>query len=380
MRAYQQADEIALVHSGEDFFIRLVRLLDEAQQTVHLQTYIYDEDDTGRLVAEALKRAAQRGVQVRVMVDSFGSKDLSLPFVEELRQAGVDFRFFLHLVSIRKWRAGRTLHHKVAVADGCCALVGGINIADKYRGTEREAAWLDFAVWVRGAVCRQLDQWCTDIFLHQYWKTPKWRKGRHPLLPEGSREGLVRFRRNDWMRRKTEIYQSYAQAISASRQSLIIVASYFLPGQSVRRRLKAAARRGVDVRILLTGPSDVALSRLAEDYLAYWLLKNNIRVFRWEKSVMHGKTILVDDQWASLGSYNINRLSRLRSLELNADIVDPAFTANFRQYLDDLLLHRCTEVRNSDAPDFSNRWQRWKARLAYHFAVYLMRFLFPGRR
>jgi len=382
MNAYQPADSIALVLSGADFFARLAHLLDHARETVHVQTYIFVADDTGHMVADALKRAARRGVSVWVMADGHGSKELPKAFISDLRGAGIRFRFFKHVVSILKWQGGRTLHQKVVVVDRRTALVGGINIADKYRGSPEVPAWLDFAVQIEGDVCHDLHDLCSDIYRHQYWKTRfsvKWRK-KTAFLPDPPRDGLVRFRLNDWIRRKTEIYQSYAKGISTARESLVIVASYLLPGRVVRKRLSAAARRGVTVRMLLTGPSDVPLARWAEQYLAYWMLKKGIRVFHWEKSVMHGKTILVDGQWASIGSYNLNPLSRFRSLELNVDIADPAFTKYFCAYIDDLLLHRCTEVTKENMPEFSNRWHLFKAWLSYQFSVYLMQFLFPKKR
>ncbi len=177
-----------------------------------------------------------------------------------------------------------------------------------------------------------------------------------------------------------EIYQSNRTGILTARQSLVIIASYFLPNRTLRKHLKAAARRGVAVKILLTGPSDVELSRLAEQYLAWWLQKNGIRVFRWERSVLHGKAILADDNWASLGSYNVNRLSRIRSVELNVDILDPGFVQYFRDYLDDLLTNHCVEITADPRSLFPSRLARWKAQLAYHVAVYLMRILFPERR
>jgi cardiolipin synthase len=380
MRTYLPAESIELVHSGSDFFDRLIQLLEHASESIHFQTYIFENDGTGSRVAKALQAAAERGVSVWLIVDQFGSKNLSVPFIENLQKSGVRFRFFNQAVSFWKWRFGRTLHHKVVVVDGVHALVGGINIADKYHGTAGQAAWLDFAVYVRGAVCLQLAQLCTDIFKHQFWKNHLREKGRSRLLPEGTRDGMVRFRLNDWVRRKTEVYQSYAQGISSARKSIVLTVSYFLPGRSVRQRLKAAVRRGVEVRILLTGPSDVNLSRQAEQFLISWMLRRGMRVFRWEQSVMHGKTMLVDGHWTTLGSYNINRLSRFRSLELNLDIADPGFNAHFSLTLDALLLQQCTEITTENNPDFSSSWRRWKARIAYHVAVYLMRLFFSERR
>ncbi len=379
MRAYLPAESIELVYSGNDYFDRLVRLIDAARVSVHLQIYIFQNDDTGNHVAAALCRATARGVEVWLMVDGFGSKDLPKVFVKSLLDAGIKFRFFKSFFSFRKWRFGRTLHHKVLVVDDLQALVGGINIAEKYQGNSTQTAWLDFAVQIHGPVCAQLSHLCLDIFFHQYWKRHGREKGKSVLLPDGDRTGLVRFRLNDWLRRKTEVQQSYIRGISAAQKSLVITASYFLPGRSVRRRLKAAVRRGVDVRILLTGPSDVRLARMAEQFLSHWMLKRGIRVFIWEHSVMHGKTILFDQQWSSLGSYNINRLSRIRSLELNVDIADPEFNQRFSLRMDEMLA-QCTELKIENLPEYSSAWSRLKSRVAYHVAVYLMRVLFPERR
>lgn len=379
MKTYLPADEITLVHSGEDYFTRLLELLGKARKTIHLHTYIFENDETGTEVGAALRAAAARGVQVRVLVDSIGSGELPRWFVSDMQAAGVEFRFFEQVVSLWKWRFGRTLHHKITVVDGKEALLGGINIAGKYRGTAEQPAWLDFAVQLRGTVCAELFQLCESVFLHRYWQ--KKYQEREPVRPPSLKRpaGLLRIRQNDWLRRKTEISQSYRQGIAGAQQALSIVASYFLPGFRLRRQLFAAARRGVEIKVLLTGPSDVLLARQAEQYLAYWLIRKGIRVFRWEKSVLHGKAIQSDGRWTSLGSYNINRLSRMRSVELNADILDPEFNRVFAAFLDDLFTRQCVEI-TAETLRPSGLWGRWKARLAYRLAYFLMRVLFPPRR
>ncbi|MCC6462262.1 MAG: hypothetical protein IT260_17475 [Saprospiraceae bacterium] len=381
MTVYQAAEELVLVHSGDDFFNRLEQLLDGARERIHFHTYIFQADATGQRVADALVRAAARGVRVQLLVDGYGSQDLPQYFIQDLRKAGVEFRFFDPFMSFWQRNFGRTLHHKVVVADANQALIGGINIADKYRGSDTEPPWLDFAVLIRGEVCREMSDLCERIFAHDFWKKKR-KKSNPKATPDHTQKpgNLLRFRQNDWLRRKTEIYQSYRSGILSARSELIIVASYFLPGRELRRHLAAAAKRGVAIKILLTGPSDVQLSRLAEQYLSDWLLRKGIRVFRWEKSVLHGKAILVDQRWASLGSYNVNRLSRFRSVELNVDILAPRFIQQFNQYLNQLLGTECTEVTPLSLPYFTSPWQRLKSRLAYHLAVYLMRVLFPEKR
>ncbi len=381
MKPYIRAERIELVHSGEDYFTRLLSLIEEAQQSIHLQVYILADDRTGREVAEALLRAAARGVQVWVIADGYGSSELPQAFVERLKTGGVHFRFFQHVVSLLRWQAGRTLHHKVVVVDAARAMVGGINIADRYRGSQQEPPWLDFAVYIEGEVCQYLHDLCTDIFQHQYWKRRWPRRGQKAeWLPPPPREGLVRFRLNDWLRRKSEVFYSYLHALRGAQHSLTLVASYFLPGPLVQRRLVRAARSGVQVRLILTGPSDVPPMKWAERYLAYFLIKKGVRVFLWQHSVMHGKAIIADNIWASVGSFNLNPLSRFRSLEMNVDIADPAFVRTFAAHVERLFEEYCMEITAERLPELANRWTRLKARAAYYFAVFAMRVLFPPKR
>ncbi|MCS6930338.1 MAG: phospholipase D-like domain-containing protein [Saprospiraceae bacterium] len=390
MKAYVRAEQVEFIPSGEPYFRRLITLIAEAQKTFHLQVYIFADDRTGTEVAEALRAAARRGVQVRVIVDGFGSSALPNAFVERMQADGVHFRFFKHWLSLKRWQGGRTLHQKVAVADARRALIGGINIADRYRGTPEEPAWLDLAVYIEGEVCRYLNDLCDDIFYHHYWKR-RWpqRKdwtawiaavGKTAWLPPPPREGLVRFRLNDWLRRKSEVFYSYLHAIRDAKHSLTLIASYFLPGPAIRQRLERAVKRGVLVRLLLSGPSDVPLMKWAERYVAYDLIRKGVHVFLWQHSVMHGKAILVDGQWASVGSFNLNPLSRFRSLEMNVDVADPTFVRTLCDYIETLFEQYCVQITAERLPEFANFWTRLKAQLAYFVAVLLMRVLFASSR
>lgn len=381
MKEYVKADRVELVHSGEDYFARLLRLIADAQRSLHIQTYIFADDRTGREVAEALLEAVQRGVQVWVIADGFGSAALPGAFVQRLKEGGVHFRFFRHIVSVWRWQGGRTLHQKVVVADARRALIGGINIADKYRGTPEEPAWLDFAVYIEGSACQHLHDLCTDIYEHYYWKKRWPRRGKKAdWLPPPPRQGLVRFRLNDWLRRKTEVFHSYLHAMRGAERSLTLVASYFLPGLLVQRRLERAVQRGVEVRLLLTGPSDVPPMKWAERYVAYHLIQKGVRVFLWQQSVMHGKAILVDGLWASVGSFNLNPLSRFRSLEMNVDVADPTFVRTLCDHIEALFEQHCMEITRERLPEFANFWTRLWARSAFYFAMLAMRVLFPPSR
>ena len=139
MNSYEKAESVQLVFSGDNYFEILQQIIAGAKNVIHLQTYIFEEDKTGHEVAESLKNAAKRGVKIYLLADAFGSKNLSKNFIVQMKNAGIQFRFFSPLFSSEGIRFGRRLHHKIVVADKCVALVGGINITDKYHGSVKES-------------------------------------------------------------------------------------------------------------------------------------------------------------------------------------------------------------------------------------------------
>lgn len=347
---YLPGNELELVTSGEPYFEALLALIKSAQSLLFFQVYIFEEDKTGQEVAAALKEAAGRGVKIYVAVDSYGSKELSRAFVADLRRAGIHFRFFSPLPKhFYLLRLGRRLHNKAIVADNSEALVSGINVADKYRGTETVPAWLDFSVRVKGPVCADLTQMCKRIHGNKYFgRTRKsLEKNERPHL------GTVRSRLvlNDWWRRKNHISAGYRAAFRQAQDSIIIVASYFLPSRGVRTALKNAARRGVKVTVMLPGESDIKTAKRAIRYLYRWLLRNNIRIYEWGGSILHGKLAVVDKQWVTLGSYNLNHISEYSSIEMNVETLDKDFAASVIDTLSGLR-EKCIRI---PADSFSNR-------------------------
>src|SRR5436305_1963507 len=163
MRKYFEAEQIDLVFSGRDYFDILERLVDDAKYTIHFQTYIFECDVTGMRIAQALRLAALRGVEVHLMVDAYGSFPFPTEIAEYIRASGIRFRLFSPLFSSENRFFGRRLHHKLLVADKRIGLLGGINVADKYFGGEEEP-WLDYAVLVRGEVCEYLHLLCLKFY------------------------------------------------------------------------------------------------------------------------------------------------------------------------------------------------------------------------
>jgi cardiolipin synthase len=326
--SYLPGHTVALVAGGEDFFVRLIGLIDNARKLIHFQMYIFDPDETGREVAEALKKAARRGVDIFLAVDSYGSRSLTPAFIAGLEESGIRFKLFSPLPEhFYFFRLGRRLHNKVVVADGASALVGGINIADKYRGSETQPPWLDFAVAVEGPACAGLSHICDRIFREKYF-------GRSRALPalNTRTEGQVRCRVavNDWYRQKNQIGAGYLAACRRANHSIQIMASYFLPNRALRTALIKAARRGVRVSVLLPGESDLPVAKRAIRYLYGELLRNDIEVYEWGSSILHGKLAVADDRWVTVGSYNLNHLSQYSSIEMNVEVLDEPFAIAVR--------------------------------------------------
>lgn len=374
MKEYCETDSVQLIFSGEDYFSRLDMLIADAKEVIHLHMYILDEDETGLRVLNSLEKAVQRGVKVFVLLDAYGSKSLSSKFINDIADKGIRVRKFSPFFSSESIFMGRRLHHKIAVADKRIALTGGINVADKYRGTAGEAAWLDYAVLIKGEVCEYLHLLCERIFNKRNYKRLK-----EYACPHGKANGVkIRFRRNDWVLGKNDIHRSYVQAITGAKHSVKMVSSYFMPGDRLKKELRKASKRGVKVEIILAGKSDLPFLMHAEKWLYDYLARHGVVLYEWNDSILHGKAICVDGKWVSIGSYNLNYVSRYRSIELNADVLDPGFASSFEKHFDELKENKCTRItKNSMKHGLFYRFENW---LAYNYYRGMMRLLLPNRK
>jgi cardiolipin synthase A/B len=254
---------------------------------------------------------------------------------------GINFRFFSPIRLFLPFNAGRRMHRKVCVVDGLRAITGGINISDKYRGTEKEKAWLDYAVYIEGPLCRDL-----ELISEEVWTRRMRNLGTHIDGRKFIRSGgvMARITENDWLRRKNQISASYKQKLRTANDSIIIIASYFLPTRRLLKILLRAAMRGKKICIILSKHSDVPFIKPAMSYLYYRLLKNGIKIFEYEASILHAKAVVVDNRWTSIGSHNLNHLSEFISMEINIEILDKNFSESFSNELMLLTKHHCEEI------------------------------------
>lgn len=370
---------VKLVHGGEDYFARLEKLITHAEHEIHFQTYIFDNDETGKRITAALIKSAQKGVSIYLVVDAYGSKHIS-GLANQLTAAGVKLRIFGTVYTGRKWAWGRRLHHKIVVIDRCKALVGGINISNHYSGMDGKTPWLDYALLVEGPVCKDIFKVCKQIFTQ--WYIPQSRRFRlfEKHTPTQHKQ-QIQLLQNDWLRGKNQIARAYIKAINAAKKEVIIANSYFLPGSRFRKALKNAAKRGVKVKILLAGTSDVPFAKKAIEYLYGYLLRNKIEIYEWQPSVLHAKIACIDGKWCAVGSYNLNFLSAYASIEFDISVIDDAFCTRFSNHLNTMLKQQCVKVVSPALHSLNplKKFSLWASYILIRLSEGLLT-TFPGQR
>jgi len=366
---YISQNKIKLIRGGRPYFDQLLHLINGAERIIQLQVYIFDDDETGREISTALKEAAKRNVAVYLMADGYASQKLPKKFIRELEEAGVHFRFFEPLFRSRQAYFGRRLHHKVIVTDNQFGMVGGINISNHYNDLPDQPGWLDFAVCVEGAIVKELCRICQKT-----WKgyladrrISFCREHPHPLYIPPEEDCHLRVRRNDWIMKRNQVSRSYLEMFRKASQEIVMMSGYFLPGPIIRKNMKQAGRRGVKIKLILAGISDVMVAKNAERYLYNWLFRNNIEVYEYKPCVLHGKVAVYDRAWATVGSYNVNIISAYASIELNIDIRNPGFASGLQDELEQIIHQDCERITREDFTHRRGILHRAWDRICYEF-------------
>jgi cardiolipin synthase len=341
---YKSGHSIELLRSGENYFAVCEKVIDEAKHFIHFQTYIFEDDQTGRRFLNALIRASKRGVRVYLLLDAYGGSSFTDDMISLTEEADIHFRKFSPGLITKGFQLSLRLHHKILLADGEVAIIGGMNIADRYHGTDSIKEWLDFAILLRGPECTHV-----LFILKKLWNKAfisKKEKAIETIHYPVHYEDNVRLKvlQNNWYRNKIEILKSYRSALKHSRERMIIFASYFLPGRNERKLLRNASRRGVEIKIVFSAESDAPVFKRATSFLYSFILRNNIKIYEYLPSNLHAKVATVDGIWSTIGSYNMNHLSDYGSVEMNADILDAAFSEKFEELLLGIIRDDCREV------------------------------------
>lgn len=353
-RHWVAGNAFVLLENGEQFFPRVFACIAQARREVVVETFILFEDAVGLQLHAALVAAARRGVQVDVTIDGWGSPDLSEAFMGELTRAGARLHVFDPGPRPFGWRPKvlRRMHRKIVVVDGEVAFVGGINYAVDHLTTFGPQAKQDYAVEARGPIVATIHRFTHTALAeglrheHQrrWWRRRgKVRQAPKDLPPAGTAQAMFVVRDND--RHKDDIERIYRVAVRAARDRVVIANAYFFPGWRFVRELRRAAWRGVDVRLILQGQPDMPIARAAATTLYHHLLQAGVRIFEYVERPLHGKVALADDEWATVGSSNLDPLSLALNLEANLIIRDRAFNQSLHARLAHLMQHSCREVQ-----------------------------------
>lgn len=356
MNAYYPGNQVQLLRSGAEYFPALEQAIDAATTEVRLETYILADDETGRRIVAALKRAVQRGVTVRVAYDGFGSSAHLGKLGAEMSAAGIDVLVFRPETGWNRFRRSRLrrLHRKLVAVDGRTAFVGGINIIDDLNMPPPREPRFDYAVRVEGPLLAPIHDAMCQMWtrLKQDDRNPQTVISVCPSVSEAVGDHHAWFAFRDNVSHRRDIEREYLTAILAAREEILIANAYFFPGRRFRRALLRARRHGVKVRLLLQGRQEYVLQYYATRALYGTLLDAGVELYEYRPSFLHAKVAVVDGIWATVGSSNIDPFSLLLAREANVFVRDAAFAETLKVSLDEAIKNNSTVIHA----------QRWSAR------------------
>lgn len=373
-------NSITLLEDGPTTHAAQFKAIKEAQHHIHMDIYIFTDDDLGADYRQLLKNKARSGVKVRVIYDSIGAFSTSSSFINDLEDAGVDLHEYNSvnpLKNPRIWRINRRDHRKMLIVDGNTAFTGGINITDEYKQEAGESdddgieGWRDTHIRVQGPAVAEFQR----LFISNWesFEGPIDVSPKYWPEPVNVGNNLVRVVTNhgsdfveiftrpgeqllDEIRGRTRkhqhaIYQTYLSAMDEARQRIWITQAYFAPSRKFIDTLKNAAARGVDVRLLTPGESDIGLLLHASRFYYEELLEAGIKLYEYDASIIHSKTAVIDGVWATVGSSNLDFRSFIHNDEANAVIIG----REFGQQMEEMFERDLANAREIDAETWAER-------------------------
>jgi len=371
---FSSGNQLQLLMNGGAYFPALEQAFDAAQSEIYLETYIFADDETGRRIAATLVRAAERGVSVHVLVDGFGSKGMFEQTRRLLSAANIEVLIFgpkTSPLTLRRNRL-RRLHRKLVVVDARVAFVGGINIIDDMHTPRHTPPRYDYAVRVEGPLLASVLVQAERLWHRVAWASLRRTSQRHAaasVAVHGNQRAALVVRDN--LSHRSDIEDAYLAAIGEAREEIIIANAYFFPGARFRHVLRAAARRGVQVKLLLQGRVEYALLHYASRALYGPLLDAGVEIYEYHKSFLHAKVAVIDQRWATVGSSNIDPFSLMLAREANIVVDDAPFSQELRLSLHDHMRDGAMVVAKS-AWHRQPLWRRAVIWLAYGCARLLM--------
>jgi len=367
---WQGNNRVVLLENGEAYFPRVFEAMREAKTEILLETFIVFEDKVGNELQEVLIEAAKRGVRVTASFDGFGCGELTTGYLTALSEAGVHIQMFdpapKHLGIRTNWF--RRLHRKIVVVDGTVAFIGGINFSGDHLADFGPEAKQDYSVEVQGPAVADIHHFALlqsgrPARAKYWWQR---RRQRRSELAFSDHDGQVRLVYRDNGDHQTDIEEVYRQVLRSAQRRVVIANAYFFPGYRLLREIRNAARRGVEVRLILQGQPDMMVAKLAARMTYDYLLKSGVQIHEYCERPLHGKVALVDEDWSTVGSSNLDPLSLSMNLEANVLIRDRAFNRELFERLEDLSNNHC-KAMSADKSPRGRVWHMTVGFLVFHF-------------
>jgi cardiolipin synthase A/B len=357
--------EFRWLRTGDEALESMLEAIENARESIRLETYIFRVGPTGEQFRAALVHACERGVKVRVLVDALGSFSLPETFFEPLREAGAQCLWF-NPIHLGRWSYRD--HRKMLVCDNAVAYIGGFNIADEYHGDGVTHGWRDLGLAIRGgelvqALARSFDAYFTRA-AYKHKRLQRFRKASHEVSKGENWQLLL----SGPGRHQGPLQRTLKQDLLKAK-SVKIICAYFLPTWRLRKVLTRVCKRGGRVQLILAGKSDVAMSQLASRSLYSHLLRSGIEIYEYEPQILHGKLFIMDDV-AYVGSANLDVRSLKLNYELLVRISDRDLAARARDIFEDDLKY-CRQIHRLTWRKSRTLWNKLKERWAYFFLARL---------
>jgi cardiolipin synthase len=371
-------NKVTLLFDGPATMREMMASARAATSSINLETYIFDQDKVGAEFADLLIEKQRQGVQVNIMVDAVGNLATPATFFDRMRQAGIRVIVFNPVNPAKakgKWEVNNRDHRKLMVVDGRIAFTGGINISSTYANSslfrsrhkpdevdESKVGWRDTHIKIEGPAVAPLQWSFVNLWVQQEGGELSRAEYFPALAPVGDKILRVLATNPDG---DFEIYKSLVVAMSEAKKSIHLTAAYFVPDQQIVDALVGAARRGVDVRLVLPGVSDHSMIRYAGQAFYDQLLKGGVKIHELQIAVLHAKTAVIDGAWSTIGSANIDRRSFIHNYELNVVVIDPAFGRDMESaFNEDLRDSKEVTLEQWRHRPWGDRIREWAASLA----------------
>ena len=347
---FTTGNKVDILKNGKEIFPAMLEAIENATERIEFLTFVYWTGNVAYDFARALSRKAEEGVEVFVILDSFGAAKMPREIFLLMDRSGVQVKWFRPMPQWKLWKVDNRTHRKVLICDGEVAFTGGVGIAEEWEGDARnENEWRDTHFRIQGPAVFGLQA----AFMENWIETGQKLQFDHNIKGNNNpgKSTNIQVIRTAASVRWSDIVMLYQGLIKMARESIRITTAYFNPNKVMIELLKEAAQRGVDVQIMVPGKNiDKHVARMAGDESFEPLLNSNVKLWYYQKTMLHAKIITVDDQLSCVGSANFNHRSMLKDDEVNVVILDKEITDTLTKHFEEDRQH-CEKIEQG-------RWKR----------------------